>query len=127
MQQFTNWTNLSGGRLRAAAHAEGRAAGTDYRVHLLPGARLPLANHPTLAAATPGCRSAGQRTRAGRIVQECGVGLVPLRQDGEALSLAAPPLIRSGPLAEDDVQRIARGLGVARRTSCYHAWCDTAA
>ena len=52
------------------------------------------------------------------------MGLVPLRQDGERLAFAAPPLIRSGPLAEDDVQRIARGLGVARTDILHHAWCD---
>src|SRR5690606_14090225 len=60
----------------------------------------------------------------GRIVQECGVGLVALRQDEERLAFAAPPLRRSGPLAEEDVQRIARGLGVARTDILHHAWCD---
>ncbi|MGB3451746.1 MAG: PhzF family phenazine biosynthesis protein, partial [Giesbergeria sp.] len=66
----------------------------------------------------------GQPHAPGRIVQECGVGLVPLRQDGERLAFAAPPLIQSGPLAEDDVQHIARGLGVARTDILHHAWCD---
>lgn len=30
------------------------------------------------------------------IVQECGVGLVPVRRAGELLSFAAPPLVRGG-------------------------------
>ena len=58
------------------------------------------------------------------IVQECGVGLVRLRRDGPRLAFAAPPLIRSGPLPEDEVQRIARGLGLARSDIVRHAWCD---
>jgi PhzF family phenazine biosynthesis protein len=33
-------------------------------------------------------------------------------------------LIKSGPLPEDDVQLIARGLGVAREDITAHAWCD---
>ena len=40
------------------------------------------------------------------------------------LAFAAPPLIRSGPLDEGDVQLIARGLGVAREDIAAHAWCD---
>ena len=52
------------------------------------------------------------------------MGLVTLRQDGERLAFAAPPLIQSGPLAEEDVALIARGLGVARSDILHHAWCD---
>jgi PhzF family phenazine biosynthesis protein len=61
---------------------------------------------------------------AGRIVQECGVGLVNIRQQGDLLAFAAPPLRRSGPLDEADVALIARGLGVAREDIVQHAWCD---
>ena len=85
-------------------------------------------------------------------MQECGVGLVKIRRDGgvtagppqgdaapprgaatraavergghERLAFAAPPLIKSGPLHESDVQLIARGLGVAREDITAHAWCD---
>jgi PhzF family phenazine biosynthesis protein len=62
--------------------------------------------------------------RAGHVVQECGVGLVTLRRDGGRLAFAAPPLIKSGPLDEADVQLIARGLRVARADITAHAWCD---
>jgi PhzF family phenazine biosynthesis protein len=57
-------------------------------------------------------------------VQKCGVGLVRIRRDGERLAFAAPPRIRSGPLDEADVQRIAHGLGVARDDIAAHAWCQ---
>ncbi|MFP5485544.1 MAG: PhzF family phenazine biosynthesis protein [Gammaproteobacteria bacterium] len=125
MQQFTNWTNLSEATFVLQPTPEGRAAGADYRVRIFcPGRELPFAGHPTLGSCHAWLQAGGQPRAAGRIVQECGVGLVPLRQDGERLAFAAPPLIQSGPLAEDDVQRIARGLGVAREDILHHAWCD---
>lgn len=52
------------------------------------------------------------------------MGLVALRQDDDRLAFAAPPLIKSGPLDEADVARIAQGLGVARSDILHHAWCD---
>ena len=58
------------------------------------------------------------------MVLACGVGLGTLRQAGARLACAAPPLIKSGPLAEDDVALIAQGLGVARSDILHHAWCD---
>jgi len=125
MQQFTNWTNLSEATFVLPPTPEGRAAGADYRVRIFcPGRELPFAGHPTLGTCHAWLATGGQPRVPGRIVQECGVGLVPLRQDGERLAFAAPPLIQSGPLAEDDVQRIARGLGVAREDILHHAWCD---
>ncbi|PVY57004.1 MULTISPECIES: PhzF family phenazine biosynthesis protein [unclassified Simplicispira] len=125
MQQFTHWTNLSEATFVLPPTPEGRAAGADYRVRIFcPGRELPFAGHPTLGSCHAWLAAGGQPRAPGRIVQECGVGLVPLRQDGERLAFAAPPLIQSGPLAEDDVQRIARGLGVARTDILHHAWCD---
>jgi len=125
MQQFTNWTNLSEATFVLPPTPEGQAAGADYRVRIFcPGRELPFAGHPTLGTCHAWLATGGQPRVPGRIVQECGVGLVPLRQDGERLAFAAPPLIKSGPLAEDDVQRIARGLGVARADILHHAWCD---
>lgn len=120
MQRFTNWTNLSEATfLLPPAHA-----GADYRVRIFcPGRELPFAGHPTLGS----CHAwleAGGRPRGELIVQECGVGLVKLRRDGDRLAFAAPPLRKSGPLAEAEVARVARGLGVPREEIVDHAWCD---
>ena len=125
MQQFTNWTNLSEATFVLPPTPEGHAAGADYRVRIFcPGRELPFAGHPTLGTCHAWLQAGGQPRATGRIVQECGVGLVTLRRDGEQLAFAAPPLVKSGPLAEDDVQLIARGLGVARDDIVAHAWCD---
>ena len=124
MQHFTNWTNLSECTFLLPPTAEGAAAGADYRVRIFcPGRELPFAGHPTLGS----CHAwleAGGVPRGEHVVQECGVGLVKLRRDGQRLAFAAPPLIKSGPLPEEDVALIARGLGVARDDITAHAWCD---
>ena len=124
MQHFTNWTNLSECTFLLPPTPEGAAAGADYRVRIFcPGRELPFAGHPTLGS----CHAwleAGGVPRGEHVVQECGVGLVKLRRDGQRLAFTAPPLIKSGPLDEADVQLIARGLGVAREDITAHAWCD---
>jgi len=125
MQQFANWSNLSEATFLLPPTEAGRAAGADYRVRIFtPGYELPFAGHPTLGSCHAWLQAGGQPRTPGRIVQECGIGLVTLRQDGERLAFAAPPLVRSGPLDEADVQRIALGLGVARADILHHAWCD---
>ena len=125
MQEFTNWTNLSEAAFVLPPTPEGRAAGADYRVRIFcPGRELPFAGHPTLGTCHAWLEAGGQPQAAGRVVQECGVGLVPLRRDGERLAFAAPPLIQGGPLDEEEVARIAHGLGLERSDILQHAWCD---
>ena len=125
MRRFAAWTNLSETTFLMPPTDAGRAAGADYRLRIFsPNGELPFAGHPTLGSCHAWLKAGGQPQVAGQVVQECGVGLVTLRQDGERLAFAAPPLIKSGPLAEDDVALIARGLGVARSDILHHAWCD---
>lgn len=125
MQQFTDWTNLSEATFVLPPTPEARAAGADYRVRIFcPGRELPFAGHPTLGSCHAWLQAGGQPQQRGRVVQECGVGLVTLKVDGTRLAFAAPPLLTSGPLDEQDVALIARGLKVARSDIVAHAWCD---
>jgi PhzF family phenazine biosynthesis protein len=125
MQAFTNWTNLSECTFVLPPSPEGAAAGADYRVRIFcPGRELPFAGHPTLGTCHAWLAAGGVPRTPGVVVQECGVGLVKIRRDGEQLAFGAPPLIKSGPLDEADVALIARGLGVARSDIVAHAWCD---
>jgi len=120
MQDFTNWTNLS----EATFLVPPTDPAADYRVRIFcPGRELPFAGHPTLGTCHAWLEGVGQ-PRDKVIVQECGVGLVRIRRAGNVLSFAAPPLRRSGPLEEVDVERIAAGLGVARSEIVDHQWCD---
>ncbi|MBA4263145.1 MAG: phenazine biosynthesis protein PhzF [Comamonadaceae bacterium] len=126
MQHFTNWTNLSECTFLLPPTPEGAANGADYRVRIFspPSRELPFAGHPTLGSCHAWLEAGGVPRDPQHVVQECGVGLVKLRRDGERLAFAAPPLIKSGPLNEADVALIARGLGVAREDIIAHAWCD---
>ena len=120
MQAFTNWTNLS----EATFLLPPTQAGADYRLRIFcPGRELPFAGHPTLGSCHAWLQAGGQ-PRGEYVVQECGVGLVKLRRQGERLAFAAPPLRKGGPLPEEDVALIARGLKIARSDIVGHAWCD---
>ena len=120
MQAFTDWTNLS----EATFVLPPTQPGADYALRIFcPGRELPFAGHPTLGS----CHAwleAGGVPHGAEVVQECAVGLVRIRRDGQRLAFAAPPLRRSGPLPEDEVLRIAQGLGLARKDILHHAWCD---
>lgn len=120
MQRFTDWTNLS----EATFVLPPEHPDADYKLRIFcPGRELPFAGHPTLGS----CHAwlaAGGRPKGQDVVQECGVGLVRIRREGARLAFAAPPLVRSGELPEEDVALIARGLGVAREDITHHAWCD---
>jgi len=122
MQDFTNWTNLS----EATFLLPATQPGADYRLRIFsPGRELPFAGHPTLGSCHAWLEAGGQ-PQGEYVVQECGVGLVKIRRDAGSgrLAFAAPPLRKSGPLPEEDLALIARGLGIARSDIVRHAWCD---
>jgi PhzF family phenazine biosynthesis protein len=122
MQAFTDWTNLS----EATFVLPPEHPQADYRLRIFcPGRELPFAGHPTLGSCHAWLR-AGGRPKGEFIVQECAAGLVKIRRDPASarLAFAAPPLVRSGPLTEDDVALLARGLRIARSDIVAHAWCD---
>lgn len=120
MQAFTDWTNLS----EATFLLPPTDPGADYRVRIFcPGRELPFAGHPTLGS----CHAwlaAGGVPAGDDVVQECGLGLIRIRRSSGRLAFLAPPLLRSGPLDEPDVARIAAGLGLAREDIVDHQWCD---
>jgi PhzF family phenazine biosynthesis protein len=120
MQGFTDWTNLSEATfLLPPSNPE-----ADYRVRIFcPGRELPFAGHPTLGT----CHAwleAGGVPGSEVIVQECGVGLVRVRREDAVLSFAAPPLMRTGPLDSQELERVATGLGLAVSHIVDHQWCD---
>jgi len=121
MQRFAHWTNLSETTF-VLPPSDPRA---DYRVRIFtPVAELPFAGHPTLGT----CHAwIGRRDGAPGgdvVVQECGAGLVPVRRTGEGLAFAAPPLVRSGPVEEPFVERIAGVLGIERAEIRDAEWVD---
>ena len=120
MQAFARWTNLSETTFLLAPTDEA----ADYRVRIFtPGGELPFAGHPTLGTAHAWLE-AGGRPKGERVVQECGLGLVELRRDGERLAFAAPELLRSGPVSGEQVARIAAGLQIRPDEITDAQWVD---
>ena len=122
MAAFAKWTNLS----ETTFLLPPADATADYRVRIFtPGGELPFAGHPTLGSCHAWLAGGGVPREAGMVVQECGVGLVRIRQ-GQAgrLSFAAPPLRRTGPLDETLVARIVGALRLARGDVLHHQWVD---
>ncbi len=119
MARFARWTNLSETTFLLPP-TDPRA---DYRVRIFtPGQELPFAGHPTLGTCWAWLKAGGVPAQNGVVIQECGIGLVTVKVDGDRLAFAAPPLIRSGPLDEALVQRIANALGVSREDIVQHQW-----
>jgi PhzF family phenazine biosynthesis protein len=120
MAAFARWTNLS----ETTFLLPPTTPEADYRLRIFtPGGELPFAGHPTLGSAHAWLESGG--TPQGEyVVQECGVGLVRLRRDGERLAFAAPALLRSGPVSEADLAQIATGLRTERDAILDAAWVD---
>jgi PhzF family phenazine biosynthesis protein len=96
MQSFAAWTQLSETTFVLPPTPDGAARGADYRVRIFtPGAELPFAGHPTLGTAHAWLKAGNTPRQPGVLMQECGVGLVTLKQRGERWAFAAPPLTRS--------------------------------
>ena len=75
MHAVARWTNLSETTFALAPIAPE----ADYRVRIFsPGVEFPFAGHPTLGTAHALLEAGLQPKTPGRLVQECGVGLVPI-------------------------------------------------
>jgi len=121
MQRFANWTNLS----ETTFVLPPSAPEADYAVRIFtPSLELPFAGHPTLGTCHAWLRAGGEPRRDGAIVQECGAGLVTIRQTADGLVFAAPPLNRSGPVEEPIVEEIASAFGIARGDVVDASWAD---
>jgi PhzF family phenazine biosynthesis protein len=121
MQGFARWTNLS--ETTFLLPAEDPAA--DYRLRIFtPAGELPFAGHPTLGSAHAWVTAKGAPAQADVLVQECGAGLVQVRRTELGFAFAAPPLLRSGPVAEALVDHVAEVLGVDRAAIVAAEWVD---
>lgn len=123
MAAFANWTNLSETTfVLAPQHPE-----ADYRVRIFTtSTELPFAGHPTLGS----CHAwleAGGVPKGSEIVQECGVGLVRVRRSERGLAFLAPPLLKSGPLESEMLERVRKGLGLAAQAIVEAQWVDNGA
>lgn len=121
MLQITRWLNFS----ETTFLLPPSDAAADYQVRIFtPAGELPFAGHPTLGTAYSWLKASGQPKQAGCIIQQCGIGLITVMQDGERLAFAAPPTIKSGPLDDTLLDEISEVLNIQRSDIIDHQWLD---
>ena len=120
MQRFADWTNLSETTFLLAP----TDPAADYRLRIFtPNTELPFAGHPTLGSAHAWLEAGGVPRSEGEIVQQSGGDLVRVRR-GERLAFAAPPLLREGPVSEEDRARVVRALAIRDDDVVDLVWGD---
>jgi len=121
MQRFAHWMNLS----ETTFVLPPATGGADYLVRIFtPGRELPFAGHPTLGTCHAWLEAGGTPGQPGVVVQECGAGLVTLRQGQDGLAFAAPPVLRDGPVDEELLATIASALRIDRADIVDASWAD---
>ena len=120
MADFARWTNLS----ETTFVLKPQNPDADYRLRIFTTLNeLPFAGHPTLGS----CHAwleAGGVPRGQEIVQECAAGLIRLCRQAGQLAFTAPPLLRTGAVEGDLLQRICRGLGIEAQAVVQARWVD---
>jgi PhzF family phenazine biosynthesis protein len=122
MLRLTRWLNLS----ETTFLSPPTDPGADYRVRIFTPAReLPFAGHPTLGSCHAWLETGGRPRTPGRVIQECGAGLVPIQLgDGGINAFAAPPLLRSGPVDDEKLAGILAVLRLSRDEVVEAQWVD---
>ena len=109
MATIARWTNLS----ETAFVLSPTAAAADYRVRIwTPSGELAFAGHPTLGTCGVWQSCGGVPKQHDLTVQECSAGLIRVRNEGDRLAFAAPPLVRSGPVAPDVVADVVDAMNL---------------
>lgn len=121
MLRVARWTNLS----ETTFVLPPTEPGADYLVRILtPAGELPFAGHPTLGTCHAWLEAGGRPARADVVVQQCAAGLVQLQRGRGRLAFAAPPLVRSGPVAPELVGTALAAVGVPAASLVEATWAD---
>jgi PhzF family phenazine biosynthesis protein len=123
MADFAKWTNLS----ETTFLLTPRDPKADYRVRIFTTLKeLPFAGHPTLGSCHAWLQAGGV-PKGEEIIQECEIGLVRIRRQGDELAFIAPPLMRSGAVDAALLERVRLGLGLAPHAIVRSQWVDNGA
>lgn len=83
MQAFAAWTGL----VETTFVLPPSTAEASYRLRIFtPSREIPFAGHPTIGSAHAVLETGVAKARNGRLMQECGAGLLPIRVEGEGRS-----------------------------------------
>jgi PhzF family phenazine biosynthesis protein len=120
MRRFAHWTNLSETTFLLSP-TDPRA---DYRLRIFtPTAELPFAGHPTIGSAHAWLEAGGAPRSGDELVQECAAGLLRVRR-AERLAFAAPPLLREGPVSDQERRQILTALALDEDAVVDLSWGD---
>lgn len=121
MQAIAHWTNFS----ETTFLLQPTDPAADYRVRIFtPHEEFDFAGHPTLGSAAVWRALGNEPQKEGTIVQECGVGLVSVRENAGIYSFATPPLRAGGPLSSAELAEACAGLNIAGADVIDSAWVD---
>lgn len=121
MQAIATWLNLS----ETTFVLPPTAAGADYRVRIFtPRQELPFAGHPSVGTAFAVLEAGLATARGGRLVQECGAGLLPVKVEGEGRDRRIHVRAPRGVVHSDDPATVAGALRGTRPGSIPPALVD---
>lgn len=121
MARFAAWTNLS----ETTFVLPPTDPGADYRVRIFtPTTEFPFAGHPTIGTCHAWLEAGGTPKQDGVVVQECGAGLVTVRNEGGHLAFETPALMRSGSVAQGLLDGVFINLGLAPEHVVATEWVD---
>jgi PhzF family phenazine biosynthesis protein len=121
MAALARWTNLS----ETTFLSKPDNPKADYRLRIFsPQGELPFAGHPTLGSCHAWLSAGGKPRESDVIVQQCEAGLISIRREGSFFAFSAPPLVRSGPLEDDVVNKIAKAFDLQPSDIVRHQWVD---
>src|SRR6187402_463280 len=83
MQAFAAWTEL----VETTFVLPPSEPGASYRLRIFtPSKEIPFAGHPTVGSAHAVLETGYAKPKDGRLIQQCGAGLLPIRIEGEGAS-----------------------------------------
>ena len=115
MQRIAAWTGL----VETTFLLPPSTAEACYRVRIFtPTREIPFAGHPSIGSAHAALDSGVASPREGRLIQECGAGLLPILIEGEGpqrrISVQAPAakIVRDGADAANETAALLDGLAI---------------
>ena len=119
LQALTRWMNLS----ETAFLLPPTAPGADYRVRIFTLDReMPFAGHPSLGTCHAWVHWSS--STQSEFVQECGIGLVPIRRESDGFAFRAPPVLRNGPVDGQILERALQALRLKSSDVVASTWAD---
>ncbi|MGQ3385334.1 PhzF family phenazine biosynthesis protein [Glutamicibacter sp. TV12E] len=121
MQDYSLWSNLS--EVTYVLPATDQQADFRFRIFARQH-EYRFAGHPALGTARAWLEAGGVPRNPRQLIVQCGAGLVPINIDGNLLSFASPPAIRSGELEPGELAELVGILDIDPAAVKGAQWVD---